>query len=35
MKGVVPDLRAQLVQHPLMVRNEGASSMMPIRLTDL
>jgi len=36
MKGVVPDLRAQLVQHPLMVRNAGASSMTtPIRLTDL
>jgi len=35
MKGVVPDLRAQLVQRPLMVRNEGASSMTPIHLTDL
>ena len=36
MKGVVPDLRAQLVQHPFMVRNEGASSMTtPIHLTDL
>jgi hypothetical protein len=36
MKGVVPDLRAQLVQHPLMVRNAAASSMTtPIRLTDL
>src|SRR5215469_13087495 len=36
MKGVVPDLRAQLVQHSLMVRNAGASSMTtPIRLTDL
>ena len=36
MKGVAPDLRAQLVQHLLMVRNAGASSMTtPIRLTDL